>query len=286
MHPILFHIGDFYIGTYGVMIVIGVGAAILLGLHYAKKVGVPPEFIYDLAFVVLLAGFIGGRVLFIVVGFKEFLADPLSMILSRTGFVFVGGLLFAMAAAIGYIRYKRMPIWEVADIAGPSLPMAHAFGRIGCFLAGCCYGSVCPADFPLGASFPHLIDRHGETVFSFAYGDQLQRGLIDASAAASLPVYPTQLFESAANFIISLALIYMWRKRKFPGQIFVLYLMLYGFARFCIEFFRGDAERGIWIYGLSTSQIFCLVAIAGAAVLWTKLKPRMPIRGARPAHGK
>jgi prolipoprotein diacylglyceryltransferase len=98
---------------------------------------------------------------------------------------------------------------------------------------------------------------------------------------ASLPVYPTQLFESIANGLIFLALMLLWRRRAFPGQIFASYLLLYGAARFLIEYLRGDLERGVWFNGLlSTSQILSLISIAAGAVLWIYLKPSMPVRRA------
>lgn len=285
MHPILFSIGDFFVGTYGVMIVIGVAAAIMMGLHYAKQRGIPADFCYDLAFVVLVAGFLGARLLFILVEFDDFLKNPLAMLLSRTGFVFMGGLGAAMIAAIVFIRMRKLPMWEVADIAAPSLALAHGFGRIGCFFAGCCYGGVCPTDFPLGVQFPLLHGADGEPIFSFAYFDHLHHGIIDSTAKLSAPVYPSQLFESAANFLIAGTLVYLWRKRVFPGQIFLYYLVFYGAARFGLEFLRGDAERGLY-YGLSTSQWLSLIAIAGAAIVWTQLKPKPALARVRPRHGK
>jgi phosphatidylglycerol:prolipoprotein diacylglycerol transferase len=300
MHPILFSIGDFFVGTYGVMIVIGVVAALLLGVHRAKQRGVPADFCYDLAFVCLLSGFIGARVLFIIVEFEDFLKNPMAMLLSRTGFVFMGGLITAMVAAILFIRWKKQPMWEVGDIAAPSLALAHGFGRIGCFFAGCCYGGVCPEGFPLGMHFPHLTDAKGETIFSFAYWDHVRTGIIPEGAAASAAVYPSQLFEAGANFLIAGALVYLWRKRAFPGQIFLSYLMLYGAARFGLEFLRGDSARGVWdILGqnLSTSQILSIIAIIGAVIAWTQLRgrPLLPVPttpsptnapGARARHGK
>lgn len=288
MHPILFNIGDFYVGTYGVMIVIGMFIGLALGRHLAKKVGIAPDLIYDMAFFVLLAGFVGARILFILTNLDHFFDAPLSYIFAREGFVFLGGFIGAAAVAIAFIKIKQMPMWDVGDIAAPSLALGHGIGRIGCFLAGCCYGRPVGEGLGfLGVSFPHVHKESGETFLSFAWRDHLDAGLISPDAAGSLPVYPTQLFESAANFLIFGTLLFLWRKRAFSGQIFVFYLLFYGAARFLIEFLRGDEGRGLWFGGLlSTSQILSLIAIGAAGALWLYLKPPMQVRRANVAHGK
>lgn len=287
MHPILFHIGSFPIATYGVMIMIGVVAAVALAVHLGKKRGIDPNHIYDLSFVVLLTGFLGARALFILTEFDRFLDDPLSLLLAREGFVFAGGFVGATAAAIVFIRRHKLPIWEIGDIAGPSLALAHAVGRIGCFFAGCCFGGVCKPGAWYGVSFPHILDNQGHSLFSYAYHDHLAAGLIPASAAGSLAVFPTQILESVTNFVITAILLLAWRRRRFPGQIFIYYLVLYGLARFGLEFLRGDASRGYWFNTpISTSQGIYLIVIAVAGVLWTVLRPKAPLARPRAAHGK
>jgi len=285
MHPVLFRIGDFYIGTYGVLSVLALVAALTVGLALGRRAGLPADPIYDLAFIALVSGFLGARLLFILVNFPAFLADPLSMILSRTGFVFLGGLALAAAACGVYVRWKALPMWDVGDVAGPSLALAHAIGRVGCFFAGCCYGA--PTGSSLGVAFTRLLDRQGQTIFSFAYQDHLQRGLIGPEATASLPVLPTQLFESAANLLVFALLLLLWRRRSVPGHIFAVYLLLYGAARFALEFLRGDLERGLWFGGrLSTSQLLSLALIVVGAWLWNHLRPSLVVRRPRAAHGK
>lgn len=288
MHPILFNIGDFYVGTYGILIVIGMFTGLALGRQLAKRVGISPDLIYDMAFFVLLSGFIGARILFILLNLDLFFDAPLSLIFAREGFVFLGGFIGAVVVAIAFVKIKQMPMWDVGDIAAPSLALGHAIGRIGCFLAGCCYGRPVGGglDF-LGVSFPHVHKESGESFLSFAYHDHVRAGLISPEASGSLPVYPTQLFESLANFIIFGTLLYLWRKRAFSGQIFVFYLLFYGAARFLIEFLRGDVERGLYFGGvISTSQILGLVAIGAGGALWLYLKPPMQVSRANAVHGK
>lgn len=282
MHPILFHVGDFYVGTYGLMIVLGLVAALTVGTKLGKSDGLETDFYYDFAFLLVLSGFIGARILFILVNFGAFLEAPLSLILAREGFVFAGGFVLATIVGLVYVRKKGIPLWRTADVAAPCLAIAHGFGRIGCFLAGCCYGRVCPEDSPFGVSFPRIIDEQGQTRLSFAYHEHVGRGIIPESAMQSAPVIPTQLIESAANFAIFGVLLLLWKRRAFPGQLFVIYLLLYGPARFSIEFLRGDLERGLWLGGsLSTSQIFSVGITAAGIVLWFYLKPAPAVR--RPA---
>lgn len=288
MHPILFHINNFYIGTYGLFIVGALLGGIGLGKLIAMRLGRDFGPYYDLAFVVLIAAFPGARLLFILLNFDEFLKAPLSMIFAREGFVFLGGFISAVVAGIIFLRSKNLPIWDTGDFGAPCLALGHAIGRVGCFAAGCCYGRPVDPDFAfLGVSFP-LVHKHtGEPFLSFAYYDHLYRGLISPDAVASLPVYPTQLFEVAINLVICGVLLFAWTKRKFSGQIFIYYLWFYGAARFGIEFLRGDLARGIFFDGLlSTSQILGLAAIGVGTVLWFILRDKSPLVGAQLATSK
>ncbi len=271
MHPILFQIGDFIVPTYGAMIALGVIACVWTALRRARTLGISEDSIYDLGFWAVASGFVGARVLYIILNFGEFLDSPLSVLFSRSGFVFLGGLAGAIPMVFWYIHRHKLKTWEIGDIGGPSIALAHAFGRIGCFLAGCCYGGICPKDSSfsfLGVQYPVLRDpKTGEILFSWAYQDHLERHLIGSEATHSLAVYPSQLIESAALFLIFGALMLLWRRRKFSGQIFASYLMMYGIARFLLEFLRGDAARGIW-FGFSTSQWLGIVAVVAGVIIW------------------
>ena len=199
MHPILFRIGDFPIGTYGVMIVIGLIGAILIGSWLARKINLRADYIYDLTFVMLIAGFLGARLLFIIVEWEQFLETPMALLLSRQGFVFYGGLIAAPIAGVAYCRWHKLPIFEIADLGVPALAFAHAIGRVGCFLAGCCYGLSITPDHShdllakVAVTYPVLHDDKGQilTMFNQSYQDQLAQGLIEPGAAAPLP--PLQL---------------------------------------------------------------------------------------------
>ncbi len=277
MHPVLFHIGDFTVGSYGLMIVIGMLGAIFVAGRLARRRGFPPEFFQDLAMVALVAGLIGARLLYVLVNLPHFINHPAEAIFSRGGFVFQGGALLAIAACVWYVRRQRVPLFEAADIAAPALALGHAFGRIGCFLAGCCFGLTCGPghDHPIlerfAVQFPLVRDDAGRPheMFNFAFSEQVERGLIAHNASAPLPVLPVQLLESAGNLAIFGLLLWVWSRRRFSGQVAALYLGLYALLRFGVEFIRDDIERGLWLGGLiSTGQLISLLMLAGALALW------------------
>lgn len=276
MHPILFYIGNFPVGTYGLMIVIGILSGVTVASMLARRRGISPEFIQDLAMWALLSGFVGARLVFIIIELHNNTTASLTdLIFSRGGFVFQGGAFVAIIVCAWYILRHRQPIFETADIAAPALVLAHAFGRIGCFFSGCCYGLTCsdPAAHPIlgkvAVQYPLLADpKTGKPLelFNYAYFEQLQT---HPGLAAPLPIVPVQLFESAGNFLICAFLVWMWRKRRFSGQVAALYLGFYAVLRFSLEFLRGDTERGLWFGGsLTTGQINSLIMLAAAIALW------------------
>ena len=182
------------------------------------------------------------------------------------GYVFYGGLLLCIPSAIWFIRRHNVAIWSVGDVAGFAIPFGQFVGRMGCFLAGCCFGGV--TDGPTGLAFPR---------YSPAWDTHLKQHLIDASATHSLPVHPTQLYESIACLLIFLFGLYRYRRRKhFRGELFFQYVALYALFRFAVEMVRAD-ERGAWLGGLlSTSQLVSLPMLLWAGwVLWRR-KPWPP----------
>jgi phosphatidylglycerol:prolipoprotein diacylglycerol transferase len=274
MHPILFSRGSFFIGSYGMMLALALFIGAVLAIGRSRRAGLSEHHVMDLVFLCLLSGIVGGRVAYVVVdllpgGERYFLDHPREIIFSRSGFVFLGGLVAAIPVGILYCRKKGLNAWFAADVLAPSLALGHALGRVGCFLAGCCYGRIADPAGPLGflaVRFPKGPDLYP----GIAYEDHLRRGLIDAGAATSLPVWPVQLFESGANLVLFLLLLLLWRRRRFNGQVFLSYLLLYSLARFALEFLRGDAQRGA-IGPLSMSQAVAMAAAALALAAWSPL---------------
>jgi phosphatidylglycerol:prolipoprotein diacylglycerol transferase len=253
MHPILFEIpridfGSWTIGPipirmYGLMIGIGFMLGIYLASRRAKKEGINPDLILDMGVYLLLAAIIGSRILYVLTTWQEFAANPLDLFaIWKGGLVFYGGVLGAVPVGIWYVKRHHLPVWQTADIIAPYAALGHAFGRLGCFFAGCCYGAPCSGPVCITFSDPHSL------------------------APLGVPLFPTQLTESGGEFLIFGLLLLLRRYKKFDGQLFWLYLVFYAVLRFTIEFFRGDVVRGVYFHGLiSTSQIIALF-IAAAAV--------------------
>ncbi len=182
------------------------------------------------------------------------------------GMTYYGGLLLAMAFGIRYLRKHQIPVWRVGDLAGMGIPLGVGIGRLGCFLAGCCYGGT--ADVPWAVSFPNG---------SAAWKDHFDQHLVGATDG-SLPVHPTQLYEAALCF--SVFLFGRWwfhRKRTFDGEIFWLTVLMYAAGRFAIERIRGD-ERGV-LLGLAPSETISLgLLVTSLIMLWLLARrPQSPM---------
>lgn len=236
----LFSIGPVTVHGYGFMIGIGVLVCIMLGVYRAKQTGViKEEEVLDIAIYGLLAGFLGAKLLYVIVEFERFIEDPMS-VLGAEGFVVYGGIVLGVLAAIVYCRIKKISFLECFDLLAPSISIAQGFGRLGCFLAGCCYGRETTSF--LGVVFPE-----------------------GCMAPAGVKLLPTQIFSSVGDFIITAILLWYYKKRKHVGDVGVLYMILYGVGRFFIEFLRSDERGGFG--ALSTSQWISIVIVGGALVL-------------------
>ena len=173
MHPILLKIGPITIYSYGVMIALGIITGLFLARRQARKEGIDPDKIIDIIFYLLITALVGARLLFVLMNFTEYIADPLAILkIWEGGLVFYGGLVPAVAVGIWYIKRLGLPLWQVADIFAPSLAIGHAMGRIGCFFAGCCYGAFC--DLPWAVTFtdprslaPQGVPLHPDTTLQF-----------------------------------------------------------------------------------------------------------------------
>ncbi|MBP5429329.1 MAG: prolipoprotein diacylglyceryl transferase [Elusimicrobiaceae bacterium] len=256
MHPVLLHIGNFELASYGLMTALGYVAATSYLLPRLKTCGIKgltKDIFWNLIFIIFVGAIVGGKLLFILVSWSQLgptLAEKLSYIVHnlRYGFVFFGGMLVAVGALIAYIRYKKLPLLKTSDFLIVGLPLGHALGRIGCFLAGCCYGK--PTTLPWGVTFT---DPHA----------------LVAPELIGVPLHPTQLYEAILNFALFLLLHYASKKPHKDGKILVEYVWCYALMRFGIEFLRGDF-RGGFLLGMSPSQLICL-AIAGVAFyVWAK----------------
>jgi len=229
MHPILFEIGPLIIHSYGVMLALAFVVGIWFAIRQAKREEIPANTILDLSLVALITGIIGARILFVLRNLDYYLLHPFEIIMFwQGGLIYSGGLILGTLCVILFLKVRRLNIWKVVDTCTPSLAIGQAIGRIGCFLNGCCFGK--PTDLPWGIKFPPK---------SFASYEQFSQGLIKSVNEYSLPVHPTQLYHSFAALIIFLILIMVRRRKRFNGQLFLLYLLLYAIARSGIQFLRG-----------------------------------------------
>lgn len=242
----LFSIGNFVIHSYGMMIGIGILCCALLGTYRAKKKDMNPDAVLDLVIVGVLTGFLGAKVLYVIVEFDEFLKNPRA-VLGSEGFVVYGGIIAGVLCAMGYCRFKKLNFLDYFDLVMPSVALAQGFGRIGCFLAGCCYGRETTS--ALGVIFP-------------------EGGL----APAGVKLLPTQLFSSGGDFLLVILLLLYDKKAKHSGDVGAMYLLLYGVGRFVLEFFRADDRGTLGI--LSTSQAISIVIVALSLWLFWRNKSR------------
>ncbi|XXF78551.1 prolipoprotein diacylglyceryl transferase [Myxococcaceae bacterium GXIMD 01537] len=237
------------------------------------------EQLLDMTFWVLIGGLGGSRILFVLVNWKDYARDWTQVFSLGGGLVFYGGLIGAAGAAFLFARRNNIDFLRLADVAIPTVSLGQCLGRLGCFSAGCCWGGVAPHSAHFAVNFPgsglaqDLFGRLGGTS-SLAYQSQAAdaRYAIEATGqilhesapgavrisewvtqhGTTLPVYPTQIFESVGQLVLFVTLLYLRRYRRFHGQIFALWLMAYAVLRSTVELFRGDVERGT-LHGLLES---------------------------------
>lgn len=237
----LFSIGPVTIYGYGLMVAIAIIAAYLVAEIRAKKKGLDYECIFTLTIWCLVGGIIGSKLLYFITIFDEVIKDPSIMLDFQNGFVVYGGILGGIAGGFGYCKYKKWNFLEYFDLTMPEIALAQGIGRIGCFLAGCCYGRE--TDSPIGITFHD-----------------------SAFAPNGVALVPTQLISSILDFILVGILLLVDKKKKVHGQVAAVYLILYSIGRFIVEIFRGDAERGA-VGSISTSQfIAIIILIVGVAM--------------------
>jgi phosphatidylglycerol---prolipoprotein diacylglyceryl transferase len=250
MHPILFKFGSYTVYSYGFCIAIGA----ILGFYYMyregkKRFGMTFDQSNNLFILLVLAAIVGGKIFLIFEKPAYYFSSPIKLF-SGSGFVFFGSLLFTIPVMLWYFKKIKVPVLGMLDVMAIVTCIVHGFGRIGCFMAGCCYGI--PTDSFLGVMFTDPVCQ---------------------AEPLHTPLHPTQLYEAAFIFILMAFLLLMQSKKKFNGQIFLTYLMLYSIGRSVLELFRGDIERGFIIKNiLSNSQGIALIVITIACYFYVRLK--------------
>jgi phosphatidylglycerol:prolipoprotein diacylglycerol transferase len=258
VHPILFELGPITIYSYGVLL----AAAYLLGLwlasRRARQAGLDANKVLDLGIWVIIAALVGAKLLLFIVDFRHFTSSWQEFTtLLRSGGVFYGGLIAAVLVCIYQLRKHKLPLWTSGDLFAPGIALGYMVGRLGCLMAGCCYG------------------KPTEVAWAITFTDPVAN--LNVGTPLNIPLHPTQLYESLAGLIILVSLLAIERRgRAFPGRTFWLFVLLYSISRFIIEFFRGD-DRGMPLAMLSTSQLISIVlGPLAIAMLWYLSRPAQP----------
>jgi phosphatidylglycerol:prolipoprotein diacylglycerol transferase len=256
MHPILCQVGPLTIYTYGLFVALGLLVGLSLALKEANRKGFDPQAILDLVFYTVLAGIIGARTFYVAQNFSFYKENLLSIVkIWEGGLVFQGGLIFAIPIAWALVKKKKLSFWQTFDVLAPYMALGQAFGRIGCFFAGCCYGK--PTNLPWAVTF-----TDPKTL-----------------ALAGIPLHPTQLYSATGLFFIFLILLFLRKHTKFSGQLSCLYLVFHSSFRVFIEFFRGDPRAPLWDHFFSLTQGISLVAFFIALSLYFYLQRIYQQRG-------
>ena len=252
MFPQLFHIGSFSLPTYGLLVATGVLVGMWISVRNCARLGINPEDAWNLGIYVVLAGIVGSKVLYVINEWGSYsghLGDIFSLSTLQAGGVFSGGLIAGLAVAIWYIRKHSIPALATCDAFAPGLALGHAIGRLGCFSAGCCFG------------------KETHHFWGVVFTNPLANSI--SATPLNVPLEPTQLFEAAVELANFFLLMWMFKRRKFDGQVLSTFLIIYGTARFFLEFLRGDPGRGEVFGGLmSGTQLIALLMVLGGGVLW------------------
>jgi len=252
VHPVAFHIGGYAVHWYGVMAALAFVAGLWTAGRRAPLAGVSAEKVMDVGPWIIIGAIIGARFLFVISYWKEeFAGGPFYEVfmVHHGGLVFYGGLIGASVGTILYSRIKKVKLWLLSDVLAPSIALGYVFGRIGCLLNGCCYGAPC--SLPWAVHYPDTHETRGASV------------------------HPTQIYDSLLNLGFYFGLAWLFRRRKFDGQVFATYLIGYAVLRSIVEAFRGDYPQhylGGWATPAHLVSFFILAA--GLALYFTQSRKK------------
>ncbi len=264
MHPDLIRTAHFHLATYGFLVATGMLLGLTVVLHLSKKQHLDADEMWNLCGLVILAGIIGSKALYIITEWGYYSRNPreiLSLSTLQAGGVFSGGLVLALGTAIWYLRKHNISFLKAADVIAPGLALGHAVGRLGCFSAGCCYGK--PTNEPWGVIFTNPLANE------------------ITGTPLGVRLHPTQLYEMVAELINFAILYWVVTRKRFEGQVIGLYMVMYGIERYIIEFFRGDPGRGdVWGVMSGTQLISIFLVIAGGIIWMLRIPLRAPAKAA------
>ena len=258
MHPELFRIGPLVINSYGLMLALAFIVGLFLAIKKAEKKGIDSNIIVNLAFIVMISAIIGSRLFYVLFHLEEFKGRWVYTFLpiqpdgsiGLGGLIFLGGFLGALLSGGIYLYKKKISFLKVVDSVAPSLAIGLFFGRIGCFLNGCCFGKAC--DLPWAVTFP----PHSPAGYQMG----------------NIAIHPTQLYSSAYGLLIFIILMLLDKKVHYDGFLFGVFLVLYGVSRFTVDFYRFYETQMFLIDGIEFNQLVSLLLVIGGIVLLLVLK--------------
>ena len=243
-----------------------IALAFLIGLWTATRRGarvhISRDDIGDVTLWLMVGAILGARAVYVTTYWQDEFADqPLTEIfmIQHGGLVYYGGLIGATLAGLIAIHWKKLPLWKTADVLAPSIALGSVFGRIGCLLNGCCYGRACA--LPWAVSYPA-----GQAATGVPFG---------------VPLHPTQIYDALLNLLLDGFLAWLFRRKKFDGQVFATYLLGYAVTRSVVEWFRGDYTAGHQHFGLTPAQLVSVpIFFTGLAlaVLLSRRPPGIPAK--------
>lgn len=242
----LFKIGGITIYTYGFLIAIGVALGYIVVRYRGKKLGMDIEILDSMALWLFGFGFLGSKILYWITIIDQVIAHPIILLDFMNGYVVYGGIIGGILGGYLFCRKRKIDFLAYFDLIIPSVALGQSLGRLGCFFAGCCYGSTTTSS--IGVVFP-----------------------ANSLAPGGIPLIPTQLFSSVFDLLLFFVLIIFAKRKKANGEVAALYLILYSLGRFIIEFFRGDLIRGS-VGTLSTSQFISVFVFIVATLFLLMLR--------------
>lgn len=250
MFPELVTLGPFTLHTYGLFVALGFLAGLLVATRIAGSQGIPSQTILDMAFVMILSGIVVSRLFYVFIDLPHFFRHPLDVFrIWEGGLVFSGGILGAAGAMVWYVRKRGLGLWEICDIFAPAAAIGQAIGRVGCLMAGCCYGLPTKAWWGITFSHPKCL------------------------APTGIALHPTQVYEVLAGLGIFLVLLALSARRRYTGQVLLWYLILHSTLRLWVERYRGD-DRGLVFGGPMTLTQLVALAILACAVAMVLYRSR------------
>jgi len=262
MHPILFKIGNFPVGTYGLILTVAFFLALALATRLGRRDGVPGEALSDLAISLLLGGILGAKALMLAVDLAN--GASWSQVLDpgylRAGGAIHGGVIGGVAVFFWRVKKLKLPLPATLDALTPGLALGQAIGRLGCFSAGCCYGTECHLPWAVTFTSPDARWLSGTPL--------------------GVPLHPVQIYTLLANLVVLTILLLVGRRRQFVGQVAAIYFMLEGVGRMVTEIWRADVDRGVWlgISWLSTGRLTALAFVAFGVFLFAFFRRSKPVQ--------